>query len=75
MQQQTFFAFLVELNKQRDDAISYRFTLRLHVADPATFLASNGVLGTLFSSENSLFIQVMETITSESHIEIVLHPY
>ena len=26
--------------------------------DPATFLASNSVQGTLFSSENSLFIQM-----------------
>ena len=29
--------------------------LCLHVADPATYLASNSVLGTLFSSGNSLF--------------------
>ena len=28
------------------------------MADPATSLASNSVLGTLFSSENSLFIQL-----------------
>ena len=30
--------------------------LCVHVADPATFRASNRVLSTLFSSENSLFI-------------------
>ena len=29
----------------------------LHLADPATFLATNSVLVTLFSSESSLFIQ------------------
>ena len=35
------------------------FTLFMfYVADPATFLASNSVLGKLFSSENSLFIQL-----------------
>ena len=28
---------------------------------PATFLASNSVPGTLFSSENSLFIQLWKT--------------
>ena len=32
--------------------------LCLYVADPAIFLASNNVLGTLFSSESSLFIQL-----------------
>ena len=32
--------------------------LCLYEANPDTFLASNGALGTLFSSENSLFIQV-----------------
>ena len=32
----------------------------LYVADPATFLASNTVPGTLFSSENSLSIQLQE---------------
>ena len=31
--------------------------LCLHVADPATFLASDYVLGIIFSSENSLFVQ------------------
>ena len=30
-----------------------------YVADPATFLALNSVLGTLFSSENSLLINVL----------------
>lgn len=30
------------------------------VADPATFLASNSVLGTLFSPEDSLFIQLLK---------------
>ena len=30
----------------------------LYLADPASFLASNRVVGILFSSENSLFIQL-----------------
>ena len=30
----------------------------LYLADPATFLASNSVLWILFSSDNSLFIQL-----------------
>ena len=46
----------------KDNAISYLLCLR--VADPATFLASNSVLGTLFSSENSLFIQEKSFYTS-----------
>ena len=33
-------------------------TLCLHLADPATSLASDHVLGTFFPSENSLFIQL-----------------
>ena len=37
----------------KGNKISYCFTL--YVADPATFLASNSVLGPYFSSENSLF--------------------
>ena len=32
--------------------------LCLHVADPATFLSSNSILGTLFCSENSFFIHL-----------------
>ena len=32
--------------------------LCLYVVNPATFLASISVLGTLFSSEKSLFIQL-----------------
>ena len=32
--------------------------LLIYVVDPATFLASNSVQGTLFSSENSLFTQL-----------------
>ena len=31
---------------------------QFHTVDPATFQASNSVLGTLFSSENSLRIQL-----------------
>ena len=30
----------------------------VYVADPATFPASNSILWTFFSSENSLFIQL-----------------
>ena len=50
-----------ELNKETEilkRTIQFHtVSLCLYVADPATFLASNSVLGTLFSSENSLFIQ------------------
>ena len=42
----------------KDNTISYCSTL--YVADPATFLGSNSVLGTLFSSENGLLNQLME---------------
>ena len=44
-----------KLNKQT--AQVHTVLLRLYVADPATFLASNSVVGTLFSSETNLFIQ------------------
>ena len=44
----------------------------LYVADPATFLASNSVLGTLFSSENILFIQIWKKINIS---EFVLSPH
>ena len=39
----------------KDNTVSYCFTL--YLADPSTSLAANSVLGTLFSSENSLFTQ------------------
>ena len=32
--------------------------LTLYVADPANFLATNCVMGTLFSSENSVLVQL-----------------
>ena len=38
------------------------FLLCLYVVDSATFLASNRVLGTLFSTENSLFITYVKKI-------------
>ena len=38
--------------------MTHTVLLCLYVADPATFLSSNSVPGTLFSSENSLFIQL-----------------
>ena len=45
-------------NQKRKILIKFHAVLLcLYVADPANFLASNSVLGTLFSSENSLFIQ------------------
>ena len=47
------FSCLNKLNTQTDLKGPYF----VYVADPATFLASNSVAGTLFSSENSLFIQ------------------
>ena len=40
----------------RDDTID-TMLLCLYVAEPCTFLTSNTVLGTLFSSENRLYIQ------------------
>ena len=43
--------------KSLSDSDVHTVLLYLDVADPATFLASNSVQGTLFSSENSLFIQ------------------
>ena len=51
------------MNKQMDLKGQQHFLLfyfGLHVADPATFPASNSVLWTLFSTENSLFIQFGE---------------
>ena len=54
------FLWLNKLNKQTDFKRTTQFhtvLLCLYVADPATFLASNSVLGTLFSFESSLFIQ------------------
>ena len=39
-------------NKQTD------LLLCLYVVDPATFLASNSILGTLLSTERSLFIRL-----------------
>ena len=36
--------------------------LCLHLVDPDTFLATNSVVGTLFSSEDSLFIQLWKNI-------------
>ena len=50
--------FLNKLNKQTDLRGQHNFTLFilcLYVADPATFLDLNSLLGILFSSENSLF--------------------
>ena len=49
------------MNKQTDlkgPAQFHTVLLCLYVADPATSLASNSVLGTLFFSESSLFIQL-----------------
>ena len=51
------------LNEQTDLKRTTQFhavLLCLYVADPATFLALNIVLGTLLFSENSLFIQLWE---------------
>ena len=46
--------------------------LCLYLADPATSLASHSVLGTLFSCENSLFIQLWKKINIS---EFVLLPH
>ena len=43
----------------KDNTI-YTVLLCLCVADPATFLASNTVLGTLFSSEKSFFYSLLK---------------
>ena len=42
--------------------------LCLYVADPATFLALNSILGTLFPSENSLFIQLWRKINIPQYL-------
>ena len=47
-------------NNLKGRLCSFRFCI--YLADPATFLASNSVLGTLFSTENSLFIQLWKKI-------------
>ena len=47
------------LDKQTD---LHTVLLCLYVADPATCLASDSVLGTLFTSENSLFIQIWKRL-------------
>ena len=47
------FCFQEWVNKQA-------YLMCLHLADPATVLASNSVLGSLFSSENSLFSQLQK---------------
>ena len=41
----------------KNKTISYCLTLLIYIADPATFLDSNSVLGNFYSSESSLFIQ------------------
>ena len=46
------------LNKQTDLKGQHTVLLCLYVADPATCLASNSVLGTLFPTKTSLFIQL-----------------
>ena len=48
------------LNKQIGLKKRYNLILLycICVVDPATFLASNSALGTLFSSDNSLFIHL-----------------
>ena len=52
-------SWLNKLNKQTDLRGKHSFVLLcLDLSDPATFLASNSVLGTLFSSQNSLFIHL-----------------
>ena len=52
-----------KVNKQSDFKGQHSFILfYLYVADPATFLASNSGLGSLFSSENSVFIQLWKKL-------------
>ena len=46
--------------------------LCLYVADPATFLASYGVLGTLFSSENS---KQCEFLLQNSTVPLYRHDF
>ena len=52
-----FFFFYVCLNKLNKQDV-FVVTTEKNLADPATFLASNSVPGTLFSSEDSLFNQL-----------------
>ena len=52
--QKQMYSWLNKHNKQTD--LVWSGLLCLHVADPATFLASNSVPRTLFSSESSLFV-------------------
>ena len=58
--QTNYLCFHDWLNKLtlKDNTISYCITLFTCVSDPATLLASNSVPGTLFSSENGLFVQL-----------------
>ena len=48
------------------------YLLCLQVADPATLLASNNVLGTLFVSENSLFTHWWKTILKYHYLIILI---
>ena len=74
---QTLSVFLTDKqSKQTDLKEQHCFILFyfVYMADPANFLASNGVLGTLFSSENSLFIQLWKK-KKNSECVILPHEY
>ena len=42
----------------------------LYVADPATFLALNGVSGSLFSPVNGCFIQLLQKINISEFVSL-----
>ena len=56
--ERSFFMSKQTNNKLETTTQFHAVLLCLYVADPATFLASNSVMGTLFSSGNSLFIHL-----------------
>ena len=61
MPKQTIILWLKKQTDLKDNPISYCFTC-FYLVKPATFLASNNVVGTSFSFENSLFKLVMKKI-------------
>ena len=71
MNKVSLFSWLTELNKQTDLKGQHSL-LCLYVADSATFLASNSVLGPCFSSEDSLFTQSWKKIHISEFVSVLL---
>ena len=61
----------IKLKGQHNFILFYLPTYCLYVMDPANFPTSNSVLGTLCSSENSLFFQLF----SSGKISLVSLPH